>query len=174
LILLTTAVVLLALVVVLHLVFTFGLVARIRELQTQGVPARESGMPKPGAVIAPFSVTDTDGDTITEADLDGPVRFGFFSVGCAPCHTVSDALMADPPAARFVSVVDGDPTDDETALLVAKLGVLGRVAVIGGDDPALAAFGVIAFPTLLHTHGGVITASGTKLSHFADVPTPVA
>ncbi len=178
--LLTTAVVLLAVVVAVHLLFTFGLVARIRELQQHGVgaPARNAQVPSPGTVVRPFSVTDTDGATFTEADLDGPVQVGFFQVGCGPCRMLSDALTTDPPAARFVSVVDGDPAEpDATARLVAKLGVLGRVAVVGVDDPVLTAFGVVAFPTLLHTHGGVVTAAGIRLDDFTDAtgaPAPVA
>lgn len=173
--LLTIAVVLLAVVVALHVLFTYGLVARVRELQERAAPPRDSNLPQPGTVIRPFSVTDTDGVAFTEADLEGPVQVGFFSVGCGPCRTLTDALVADPPAARFVSVVDGDPTDqDGTARLVEKVSVLGRVAVVGTDDPVLSAFGVMAYPTLLHTHGGVVTASGIKLSDFTDVPAPVA
>lgn len=171
--LLTIAVVLLAVVVALHVLFTFGLVARIRELQKP--PARTSNLPQPGMVVRPFSVADTDGVAFTEADLDGPVQVGFFSVGCGPCRTLSDALLANPPATRFVSVVDGDVTDpDATARLVAKVSALGRVAVIGTDDPILSAFEVMAYPTLLHTHGGVVTASGIKLDDFAAAPAPVA
>lgn len=173
--LLTIAVVLLAVVVALHLLFTFGLVARVRELQERGTPARNDNLPQPGQVVRPFSVTDTDGLPFTEADLDGPVQVGFFSVGCGPCRTLSDALLADPPAARFVSVVDGDPTDpDGTARLVAKVSGLGRVVVIGTDDPVLSSFGVIAYPTLVYTHGGVVTAAGIRLDDFAGVPAPVA
>ncbi|MFI6099339.1 MauE/DoxX family redox-associated membrane protein [Lentzea sp. NPDC051213] len=173
--LLTIAVVLLAVVVALHLLFTYGLVARIRELQERDTPKRDSNLPRPGLVIRPFSVTDTEGVAFTEADLDGPVQVGFFSVGCGPCRTLSDALLADPPAARFVSIVDGDLTDPEaTARLAAKVSGLGRVAVVGTDDPVLSAFDVVAFPTLLHTHGGVVTASGIRLDDFAGVPAPVA
>ncbi|GAA3259626.1 TlpA family protein disulfide reductase [Nonomuraea helvata] len=169
-ILLTTAVVLVAVVVAVHLLFTFALVARVRELQQHGsAPARNTHVPRPGTVVRPFSVTDTDGATITEADLDGPVQVGFFQVGCGPCRMLSDALVTAPPAARFVSIVDGDPAAPEaTAQLVAKLGVLGRVAVIGVDDPVLTAFEVVAFPALLHTHSGVVTASGSRLDDFAD------
>ncbi|MEV0195051.1 hypothetical protein [Nonomuraea sp. NPDC050691] len=169
-ILLTTAVVLLAVVVAVHLLFTFALVSRIRELQQHGgAPARNPHLPKPGTVVRPFSVTDTDGAAITEADLDGPVHVGFFQVGCGPCRMLSDALVSAPPAARFVSIVQGDPQEpDATARLVAKVGALGRVALIDVDDPVLTAFEVVAFPTLLHTHGGVVTASGTRLDDFAD------
>jgi hypothetical protein len=173
--LLTIAVVLLAVVVALHVLFTFGLVTRVRELQERSGPPRNTNLPQPGTVIRPFEVTGTDGLPFTEADLDGPVQVGFFSVGCGPCRTLTDALLADPPAARFVSVVDGDPSDPEaTARLVEKVSPLGRVAVVGTDDPILSAFEVMAFPTLLYTHGGVVTASGIKLSDFAGVPAPVA
>ncbi|MFD4675684.1 MauE/DoxX family redox-associated membrane protein [Lentzea sp. NPDC058450] len=173
--LLTIAVVLLAVVVAVHVLFTFGLVARVRELQENAVPKRESTLPRPGMVIKPFAVLDTDGLPFTEADLGGAVQVGFFSVGCGPCRTLTDALVADPPAARFVSVVDGDASDpDGTAGLVAKVGVLGRVVVVGTDDPVLSAFEVMAYPTLLHTHGGVVTASGIKLADFAGAPAPVA
>jgi membrane protein implicated in regulation of membrane protease activity len=173
--LLTIAVVLLAVVVVVHVLFTYGLVARVRELQERSGPVRDQNLPRPGKVIPAFSVADTDGALFTEADLDGPVQVGFFSVGCGPCRSLTDALLADPPVARFVSIVDGDVTDPEaTARLVEKVSELGRVVVIGTDDPVLSAFDVMAFPTLIYTHGGVVTASGIKLSDFADVPTPVA
>ena len=66
--------------------------------------------------------------------------------------------------------MDGDPSDPgATARLVEKVGGLGRVAVVGTDDPVLSSFEVMAYPTLLHTHGGVVTASGTKLADFAGV-----
>ncbi|MDT7782877.1 MAG: hypothetical protein QOF58_1296 [Pseudonocardiales bacterium] len=173
--LLTIAVVLLAVVVVVHVLFTYGLVARVRELQERSGPVRDQNLPRPGKVIPAFSVADTDGALFTEADLDGPVQVGFFSVGCGPCRSLTDALLADPPVARFVSIVDGDVTDPEaTARLVEKVSGLGRVVVIGTDDPVLSAFDVMAFPTLIYTHGGVVTASGIRLSDFADVPTPVA
>jgi hypothetical protein len=38
----------------------------------------------------------------------------------------------------------------------------------------LSAFEVMAFPTLVYTHGGVVTASGIKLGDFAGVAAPVA
>ncbi|GAA0926427.1 hypothetical protein [Nonomuraea longicatena] len=170
--LLTTAVILLAAVVAVHLLFTLGLVARIRELQQNGGArphTHNSQLPKPGTVVRPFSVTDTDGATITEAVLDGPVQVGFFQVGCGPCRMLSDALVAAPPAARFVSIVQGDPqAPDATARLIAKVGALGRVAVIDVDDPVLTSFEAVAYPTLVYTHSGVITASGTRLADFAE------
>jgi hypothetical protein len=170
--LLTIAVVLLAVVVALHVLFTYGLVARVRELQENSGPPRNTNLPQPGLVIRPFEVVDTNGIAFTEADLDGPVQVGFFSVGCGPCRTLTDGLLADPPATTFVSIVDGDVSDpDATARLAEKVSGLGRVVVIETDDPVLSAFEVMAFPTLVHTHGGVVTAAGIKL---ADVPAPVA
>lgn len=173
--LLTIAVVLLAVVVAAHVLFTFGLVARVRELQERGGSPRASNLPLPGAVVRPFSVLDTEGRAFTEADLGGPVRVGFFSVGCGPCRALTDALLDNPPTGTFVSVVDGDPADPEaTRRLAEKVAPLGRVAVAGTDDPVLSAFGVLAFPTLVDTHGGVVTAAGIRLDDLATVPEPVA
>lgn len=175
-ILLTTAVVLLGVIVVLHVLLTFGLVTKIRELQQHGggLPARDPDLPQAGLVVRPFSVTDVDGVEITEAALDGPVRVGFFAAGCAPCTTLSDALAADPPVEPFIALVDGDPEADITKRLLAKLGGVGRVALIDVGHPVITAFAITSFPTLLHTHSGVVTASGSRMSHFADTPSLVA
>ncbi|MFD5829309.1 TlpA family protein disulfide reductase, partial [Lentzea sp. NPDC060358] len=171
--LLTIAVVLLAVVVALHVLFTFGLVARVRELQDR--PARTTNLPRPGTVVPPFLATGTDGRPFTEADLTGAVQVGFFSVGCGPCRALTDALLDNRPTGEFVSVVDGDPSDPEaTRRLAGKVGALGRVVVVGADDPVLSVFGVLAFPTLVRTHGGVVTAAGTRLEDFAGDPVPVA
>jgi hypothetical protein len=173
---LTTAVVLLGVIVALHVLLTFGLVTKIRELQQHGggLPARDPDLPQPGLVVGSFSVTDVDGGEITEAELSGPARVGFFAAGCAPCTTLSDALAADPPVEPFIAFVDGDPGAGNTERLLAKLGGLGRVARIDVDNPVISAFAVTSFPTLLHTHSGVVTASGSRLSHFADTPSLVA
>ncbi|GAB1513087.1 TlpA family protein disulfide reductase [Actinophytocola sp. KF-1] len=172
---LTTAVVLLAVVTALHLLLTFGLVARLRELQHgAGLPAKDPDLPQPGRVVAPFSVTDLDGAELTEADLAGPVQVGFFAAGCAPCTTLSDWLAAEPPATRFIALIDGDPAADTTQRLIEKLSRLGRVALIGVEHPAITAFAVTSFPTLLHLESGVVTASGARRSHFTSTPSPVA
>ncbi|GAA2690691.1 MULTISPECIES: MauE/DoxX family redox-associated membrane protein [Actinosynnema] len=170
---LTIVVALLVVVVGAHLLFTVGLVARIKELQAGAAP-RHSNLPAPGTVVQGFSAVDTDGEALTREDLGEPTGIGFFSVGCGPCRVLSDALVAEPPPGRFVSFVDVDPAEpDATARLVAKVGQFGRVVLIGADDPLLTAFGVLAFPTLLHVHGGVVTASGTKLGDgVLAVPAP--
>ena len=173
---LTTAVVLLAVVTAAHLLLTFGLVTKLRELREHGagVPAKDPDLPQPGRVVAPFSVTDLDGAEITDADLAGRVQVGFFAAGCAPCATLSDALAADPPTDRFIALIDGDPAADNTKRLLEKLTGLGRVALISVDHPVILAFAVTSFPTLLHTHSGVVTASGSRRSHFVNTPSLVA
>jgi cytochrome oxidase Cu insertion factor (SCO1/SenC/PrrC family) len=175
LIVLTTAVVLLAVVMALHLLLTFGLVTRLRELQQgAGLPAKDPDLPQPGRVVAPFSVTDLDGVEVTEADLAGRVQVGFFAAGCAPCTTLSDWLAAEPPATRFIALIDGDPATETTKRLVEKLSGLGRVALISAEHPVILAFAVTSFPTLLHIQSGVVTASGSRRSHFATTPSAVA
>ncbi|MFI7672207.1 TlpA family protein disulfide reductase [Actinophytocola sp. NPDC049390] len=173
---LTTAVVLLAVVTALHVLLTFGLVTRIRELQQQvaGMPAKDPDLPRFGQVVAPFSVTDLDGDPISEADLAGPVQVGFFAAGCAPCTTMSDWLAKEPPATRFIALIDGDPAADNTKRLIAKLSPLGRVALIDPEHTSVLAFAITSFPTLLHLDSGVVTASGSRPSHFTGTPLPVA
>ncbi len=173
---LTTAVVLLAVVTALHLLLTFGLVTRIRELQqvVAAMPAKDPDLPKFGRVVAPFSVTDLDGEPLSEADLAGPVQVGFFSAGCGPCTVLSEWLAAEPPATRFIAFIDGSPAADSTKRLIKRLSPLGRVALIDVEHPSTLAFGVTSFPTLMHLDSGVVTASGSRPSHFTGTPLPVA
>lgn len=173
---LTTAVVLLAVVTALHLLLTFGLVTRIRELQQEvaGMPAKDPDLPRFGRSVASFSATDLDGDAISEADLAGPVQVGFFSAGCGPCTTLSEWLAAEPPSTRFIAFIDGAPAADSTKRLIKRLSPLGRVALIDAEHPSTLAFGVTSFPTLMHLDSGVVTASGSRPSHFTGTPLPVA
>jgi hypothetical protein len=173
---LTTAVVLLAVVTALHLLLTFGLVTRIRELQQEvaGMPAKDPDLPRFGRTVASFSATDLDGGLLSEADLAGPVQVGFFSAGCGPCTTLSEWLAAEPPSTRFIAFVDGAPAADSTKRLIKRLSPLGRVALIDAEHPSTLAFGVTSFPTLMHLDSGVVTASGSRPSHFTGTPLPVA
>lgn len=171
-IVLTTAVVLLSVVTALHVLLTFGLVAKIRALSERvaGVPLKDPDLPQPGRAVEPFSVTDLDGVEITEADLGGKVQVGFFAAGCGPCKTMSDWLASEPPTTRFIAVIDGERDNGATERLVDKLAPLGRIALIDSDHASIDAFGVPSFPTLLHIDSGVVTASGARPSHFAGTP----
>jgi hypothetical protein len=166
-ILLTVAIGLLAVVVAAHLLLTLGLATRLRTLQQHGLgPARQPDLPRPGLVVDEFTATDVDGNPLSHADLRGTVLIAFVTTGCPLCSRLLDDLRANPPAQPLIAFVDGDLAADPARRIVALLSGLGRVVVFDVDDPLVRSFTLTSFPTLLRTHAGVVTASGSRLAHL--------
>lgn len=158
------AVAVLAAIVLLQLVVTFGLVQRIRLIQetAQFEPADEETAV--GRVVGEFRATDTEGRPVSDADFrTGAGLVGFFSSGCPTCAGIVDRLAADPPAEPFVAFVADGLGPERTARLVEPLSAFARIAVIDTANHAPDAFGVVAFPTLMRVQRGVVVAAGGKL-----------
>ncbi|MFI7673154.1 TlpA family protein disulfide reductase [Actinophytocola sp. NPDC049390] len=155
-IVLTVALVLLAVVTAGHLLLTFALIRRVRDLQNRtGVP-HDDGLPAPGTPVGPFSLERLDGSTLDTGDLaTGDVLVGFFAAGCSPCTAVVTDLLDDPPAERFVALVDSGETEPTTDL-ATRLSAIAEVAVVPWESTVSAAFGQEGFPTLLRVRDGVI------------------
>lgn len=155
-IVLTVAVVLLAAATAGNLLLTFALIRRVRDLQNRTVAPHDDGLPAPGTPVGPFSLERLGGGAFGTEDLaTGDVLVGFFAAGCSPCTTVVADLLDDPPAERFVALVDsGEP--EPTAALATRLAAIAEVAVVPWDSTVPAAFGQEGFPALLRVRDGVI------------------
>jgi thiol-disulfide isomerase/thioredoxin len=161
-IVLVAAVVLLTVVTAVHLLLTFALIRRVRELQENGAkaPAMDDGVPGVGMRIGDFTTELLDGRTFATADLaGGDTLVGFFAAGCGPCKPVVADLVENPPAERFVAFVDaGD--GEEGAALIAKLEAVAEVAAMPWDSPVAGAFAHQGFPTLVRVSDGVVADAG--------------
>ncbi len=170
-IVLVAAVVLLTVVTAVHLLLTFALIRRVRELQENGAkaPAKDDGIPEVGMRIGDFSAELLDGRTFATADLaDGDTLVGFFAAGCAPCKPVVADLVANPPAERFVAFVDaGD--GEESAALIAELEPVAEVAAMRWDSPVAGAFAQQGFPTLVRVSDGVVVDAGHTRAHLREL-----
>ena len=155
-IVLTVAVVLLAVATAGHLLLTFALIRRVRDLQNRAVVQHDDGLPATGTPVGPFSLERLGGGRLDTEDLaTGDVLVGFFAAGCSPCTTVVADLLDDPPTERFVALVDSgeqEPTEE----LAARLAAIAEVAVVPWDSTVSTAFGQEGFPALLRVRDGVI------------------
>jgi hypothetical protein len=155
-IVLTVALVLLAAVTAGHLLLTFALIRRVRVLQSRTTAPHDDGLPAAGTPVGPFSLDRLDGGLLGTVDLaTGDALVGFFAAGCSPCTAVVADLLDDPPAGRFVALVDSGEAEP-TAELAARLSAIAEVAVIPWDSTVPAAFSQEGFPALLHVRDGVI------------------
>jgi hypothetical protein len=98
---LTVAVIGLAVLGLVNLVFIVAMASRLREhsqqLARQGrppAPPRRVGLP-PGTLVPEFSVTTVSGAVVSTANLLGERSLiGFFMPGCVPCHNQLPAFLA--------------------------------------------------------------------------------
>lgn len=156
-------VVFLAIVTFGNIFLLFAVIRRLRHLQELIVPS--APVPDVGTVVEPFRAETTDGASLTADDLAGePVLVAMLSNTCPSCQAMAGDLVSltGQSIAPVVFVV-ADPQHDSAALLGALDGI-DRIAVVGHDDPVLAAFGGIkAFPTVLVLHDGKIAGADTRL-----------
>lgn len=90
-ILLSVAVVVLAVLCLLDLVLTLGVVRRLRDhnmrLQAlQGTEMDGFALPRPGDGISQFSAVAVSGETVTNDDLAEPTLIAFFTPDCPSCE----------------------------------------------------------------------------------------
>jgi hypothetical protein len=166
-IVLIAALVLLTAVTAGHLLLTFALIRRVRELQNRAPIPHDDGLPAPGTPVGPFSLERADGGRFGTEDLaTGTTLVGFFAAGCAPCSSVVADLLDDPPSERFVALVDSGE-DEPTRALATRLGTIAEVAVVPWDSTAPSAFDQEGFPALLRVRDGVITEAARTRAALA-------
>jgi hypothetical protein len=154
---LVAAVVLLGVLCLVNLLFTLGILRRLRT-QTTWTPDPMFAL-SPGATVGEFSAITTTGEPVSSDSVAGLV--GFFSAGCAACHEVLPHFTeraTQMPHDSVLAVVGGD--DEET---VRALTPVARVVVADLDGgPVARAFQNTWTPALylLDDHHRVISAGG--------------
>jgi hypothetical protein len=179
---LVLAIVLLAMLALLNLVFTFGVVRRLREHTTlldrlgEGIrPGRT--MLGPGRTVPAYAATTVDGAEVSSGGTGGPMLIGFFSLGCQPCTekrpVFAERAQHHPGGReRVLAVVVGDDADGDVASYLRELTPVALVVrqQPSGDLPA--AFGVDAYPSFALVDGaGVVLASGSGIPEVSTVGT---
>jgi len=172
---LAVAVVVVAAVTLLNLLFTLGVVRRLREhteLISKGLNAEgpAEGVLAAGASVPAFAAEAVDGSAVTRDSLVDGAMVAFFSPSCQPCQErlpeFLDRAGAVPSDRRQAyAVVVGEPQD--TAEMVARLNPVVRVLTGDAAAPMVEAFGADTFPALYRmAPGGVVAASGHGLSVY--------
>jgi thiol-disulfide isomerase/thioredoxin len=153
---LVAAVVALALLALIQLLFTLAIVRRVREqgerLARFEAPDQLPAPAGPGEIIGAFTATTITGVLISDADLrDGPTMVGFFSPSCGPC---ADQLPFFEERARRLAgshgvlafVIDEGESSWAEATRLAKV---ATAAVIAADTSVTRAFSVYGYPVIL-------------------------
>ena len=158
-------VVLVAVVAVLNLVLTMGVIRRLREQQGALAALRrhEQRLPSVGAVVTDFDTVDADGRRLSHRDLTGPALVGFFTPGCEPCRALLPRFVAElaDSGRRGVAVIVTEPGEDDTEYR-QSLARVARVVIERPHGTVQRAVGTDVYPTIVALDEHLtVTASGT-------------
>jgi hypothetical protein len=174
----TVLVVVLGLFSLVNLLFTAGVVRRLREHTTilDALAGEPPVVTRPvGTAVDAFTTTAVDGTAVARDRLAGLTLVGFLSPRCGPCHERLPEFLdraGEMPGGRdrVLAVVVGER--DDASEMVATLAAVAVVAVERPGGGLARAFGVTGFPAFaLVDADGVVKASGTD---FRAIPIPVA
>jgi hypothetical protein len=165
---------------VVNLIFSLGVIRRLREhtelldrLTAGGGAQGDSVMLPPGETVADFVATTMDGERVSRGELVGSTLVGFFSPDCEPCKErlpqFVDHAEHHPGGRRQVLAVIVAQDEDTARPVAAELASVARVVRDVGAGPVPRAFGVQGFPAFaLVEPGGMVRASGYELSALAE------
>lgn len=148
---LVSAVVVLALLAVIQLLFTLAILRRLRSHGDRLARFEVlDGTPEPaapGQTIAAFTARTLTGAVISDTDLHGSATtVGFFSPSCGPCaeQLPSFEERAGTHCSLAFVIDEGEPSRQ----LADRLAEVATVAVVSADSPATRAFSVYGYPVI--------------------------
>ncbi|MBC2906762.1 TlpA family protein disulfide reductase [Streptomyces cupreus] len=172
----------LGLLCLLNLIFTYGVILRLREHSealAEGGGRRGSrvdGRPRPmGEVASDFTAITVKGQAVSRDSLPASAVVAFISPGCLPCEeAVPDLLKyatTVPDGQSRILVIVSGPTS-ESAAYVEQFADVADVVVEGPSGPVQSAFAVDGVPAFgVLGAGGTITVATRKV---AELPTAVS
>ncbi len=145
-----------------NLVFTFGVVRRLREITqrlAEGAGESMAALPAVGTPAPEFALTAVDGSSMTDADVrDGTFYIGYFTPNCAPCQErlpeFADFVREFGPDRALIVV--GASDRDEGLRFVGAHGAGTRVVIEDQAGPLAKAFDISRTPTMLMLEDGVV------------------
>ncbi|MGI5145071.1 TlpA family protein disulfide reductase [Plantactinospora sp. CA-294935] len=175
---LVVATVLIGLVAGANLIFTYGVIRRLRE-HTARLDATGAGRPEfdlilaAGAEPGPLApVRTTTGEALGPDDLAGGALVGFFSPDCAPCREQAPRFAERAAAGgreRVLAVAVGTP--EATGELVALLEPVARVVIEVEEGPLHRAFAVQGYPAMCVLDAdGRVKAAGSAVDRLPELP----
>jgi len=166
-----------AVLTVLNLILTFGVIRRLREHSERFSRMNAGASPsdpviQPGSAIPAFSAVTVDGQTVAADRLSGETLLGFFSPTCQPCKVMLPKFIEY--AGRFgggrdavIAVVVGD--EAEAAEYVARLAPVAQTVKEGHSGALATAFEVSGLPAVcLVDSDGTVRASGMTIAALPD------
>lgn len=167
---LTTAVLLLALLCVLNLVLTFGVIRRLRAEEPAGQPGTWPGRQalSAGATVGPFSAADIDGSGLDRDSLTEGLLVTFLSPSCPACEELLPLIVErarEHGSARVLAVVVRDRDKDvDFSEYVARLAPVARVVVTFLGDQLTEAFAIQGLPAYVEMGpDGRVASSGRAI-----------
>lgn len=172
---LVVALVALSLLGVVNLVFSFGVIRRLREHTelldrlSVGAAGGSDAMIAPGGTVGEFTATTVDGEPVSRDLLADTTLVGFFSPSCVSCRQglgqFVEYARAHPGGRDQALAVVIAHDDSAAAPMIAELADVVRVVRDGDGGPVQKAFGVQGLPAFgLIKSDGVVVASGRDLS----------
>ena len=167
------------LLVCTNLVFTYGVVRRLREHSERLAELDNHGEERPvqppvGTPVPAFRAATTTGAAVMGSTVsEGEFFVGFFSTTCPPCRERLPefaSLATKLGTERFLAVITGTPPEADE-LIAASAGALA-VVVEEPDGPVTRAFGITALPTILRLTDGEVKANASTLGRLG-VAVPV-
>ncbi|WP_214322579.1 TlpA family protein disulfide reductase [Nonomuraea sediminis] len=173
--------VLIGLLAALNLLFTVGVVRRLREHTTELAALRASGTARPipaddvalpvGVPAGEFAAATLDGEPVTLGTLGDRPLVGFFSPHCQPCKEQLPTFIkyaGARPGGRdaVLAVIVG--TEEEAEATAERLRPVATVVVEPDAGPIQQAFRVTGFPAFLLVEDGTVAASDYVFLPVAD------
>ena len=159
----------------LNLIFTLGVIRRLRQHTELLNEQRRQPVPSMGDVPAAFVAKTVTGSALTRESLRTPALIGFFTTGCGPCETalplfITYAAAFPGGSERVVAVVIGP--QEEAAEYSLRLAEVAQVVVEYPDGPVQTAFSVDGSPAFgILDERGVVKLATRSVAYL---PAPVA
>lgn len=183
---LAAAVVIVGLLGLVNLLFTFGVLRRLREhteildkLSRRGAAGPPvAALLEAGSTVADFETRAVDGGRVSRDDLVGTTLVGVFSSSCSACAAqlgpfVEYAVAHPGGRDQTLALVVGEEADSRS--YVDRLATVARVVREPQDGPMSTALAVRGFPAFALVEGEVVQASGFEVGVLsAALPADVA